>query len=305
MPPLNETDSLKAEIAALHLELDDLRVNFPDAFLEGDLATEQVLFMNRLACQIFRCSPEDATSMTARDLFADGDYERAQMETRERIQSGFADGGGIRYVRRNSQDLREFKMRRRDGSVFHAETHSSFVLDAGDRPVRIRTMVRDITTRKELEARLEEMSVRDPLTGCFNRRYIDKRRAELERDDAHWACLLFDLTGFKAINDTYGHAEGDRILVAFSHFLLRLHRSDDILVRLGGDEFALFVRTLAEDEARAVADRVVEAARQGSPAAFNFGVAVRRPGEEVSRALSRADKVMYEAKGRAIRSTRR
>ena len=149
------------------------------------------------------------------------------------------------------------------------------------------------------------MSVRDPLTGCFNRRYIDKRQAELEQDGAHWACLLFDLTGFKAINDTYGHAEGDRVLVAFAHFLLRLHRSEDILVRLGGDEFALFVRTLVEDEGRAVADRVIEAAQRDSPAAFNFGVAVRMAGEDVSRALSRADQMMYEARGRSLRSTRR
>jgi len=98
----------------------------------------------------------------------------------------------------------------------------------------MRTIVRDITSRKELEIQLEEMSVRDPLTGCFNRRYLEKRRGELEQTGAHWACLLFDLTGFKEINDTYGHDEGDRVLRAFAHFLLRLHRSEDILVRLGG-----------------------------------------------------------------------
>ncbi len=302
---LNETDALRAEIVALRQELDDLRLAFPDAFLEGDLVTEQVLFMNRLACQVFRCAPEDVPSLTAKDIFADGDYQRAQIETRERIQRGFAEGGGTKYVRSHNQDLREFNMRRRDGSVFPAETHSTFAMDALGRPIRIRTLVRDITARKELEARLEEMSVRDPLTGCFNRRYLDKRRGELEAEDAQWACLLFDLTGFKAINDTYGHAEGDRVLVAFAHFLLRLHRSEDILVRLGGDEFALFVRTMMLDEGRAVADRVIEAAQRDSPAAFNFGVALRMPGEDISRVLSRADQMMYEAKGRSLQSTRR
>lgn len=301
---MNSTDALKAEIAALRQELEDLRLAFPDAFLEGDLVSEQVLFMNRLACQVFRCSPEDVQSMTARDIFADGDYERAQAETRERIQRGLAEGQGLRYVRSHAQDLREFNMRRRDGSIFPAETHSTFVLDALGRPIRIRTLVRDITARKELEARLEEMSVRDPLTGCFNRRYMDQRRADLEADDAYWACLLFDLTGFKAINDTYGHAEGDRILQAFAHLLLRLHRSEDILVRLGGDEFALFARTLVRDEGQAVADRVIEAARRDAPTAFNFGVAIRMPGEDVSRVLSRADQMMYEARGRSLRVAR-
>ena len=301
----NEIDALRAEVAALRQDLENLRLEFPDALLEGDIATERVLFMNRLACQVFRCSPEDALSMTARDIFAGSDYERAQAETRQRIEQGLRDGGGAMYVRSQAQDLREFTMRRRDGTHFPAETHSTFVLDAAGRPHRMRTLVRDITARKEMEARLEELSFRDPLTGCFNRRYLDKRRAELEQDAAHLACLLFDLTGFKAINDTWGHDEGDRVLQAFAHFLLRLHRSGDILVRLGGDEFALLIRTATDAEARAVADRVIEAAKNESPAACNFGVALRLPGEGLSGLMARADQVMYAAKGRSLRSTRR
>jgi len=300
----NEIDALRAELAALRQELEDLRVHFPDALLEGDIASERVLFMNRLACQVFRCNQEDIVHLTARDIFADGDYERAQVETRQRLEQGYAEGGGRGYVRTRAQDLREFNMRRKDGSVFPAETHSTFLLDSEGHPRRIRTLVRDITARKELETRLEEMSVRDPLTGSFNRRYIDQRREDLERPGEEWACLLFDLTGFKAINDTYGHEEGDRVLKAFALFLLRLHRSEDMLVRLGGDEFALFVRAAMADEGRAVVDRVIEAAQRDSPAAFNFGVAVRAPGETVSSVLSRADRVMYAAKGRSLVSTR-
>jgi diguanylate cyclase (GGDEF)-like protein/PAS domain S-box-containing protein len=301
----DEIDRLRAELAAVREDLENLRLDFPDALLEGDVATERVLFMNRLACQVFRCSPEDAATMTARDIFAPGDYERAQSETRARIEQGFRDGGGARYVRSQAQDLREFTMRRKDGTHFPAETHSTFVLDASGRPYRMRTLVRDITARKEMEARLEELSFRDPLTGCFNRRYLDKRRGELEQDAEHLACLLFDLTGFKKINDTYGHEEGDRVLQAFAHFLLRLHRSEDVLVRLGGDEFALLIRTPTDTEGRAVADRLVEAAKNESPAACNFGVALRLPGETLADVLARADQVMYAAKGRSLRSTRR
>jgi len=301
----NEIEALKAELAALRQDLDDLRLQFPDALLEGDLETEGVIFMNRLACQVFGCSPEDVGTMTAKDIFAEGDYQRAQVETRERLERGYADGGGRRYTRSPAQDLREFNMRRKDGTVFPAETHSTFIVDAEGHPRRIRTLVRDITARKEMEARLEEMSVRDPLTGCFNRRHLDKCREELEAEGAHWACLLFDLTDFKDINDTYGHEEGDRVLQGFAHFLLRLHRSQDILVRLGGDEFALFVKTVMLDEGRAAIDRVIEAAQRGSPAAFNFGVAIRQPGESVGEVLSRADQGMYAAKGRSLRSSRR
>jgi len=301
----NEIDALRAELAALRQDLDNLRLEFPDALLEGDIATERVLFMNRLACQVFRCSPEDVPTLTARDIFAESDYERAQSETRARIEQGYREGGGTRYVRSGAQDLREFNMRRKDGTTFPAETHSTFILDPAGRPSRMRTIVRDITARKEMEAKLEELSFRDPLTGCLNRRYLDKRRGELEQDAAHLACLLFDLTGFKEINDTYGHEEGDRVLRAFAYFLLRLHRSEDILVRLGGDEFALIIRTTTDAEARAVADRVIEAAKNDSPAACNFGVALRLPGEDLAAVMARADQVMYAAKGRSLRSTRR
>jgi diguanylate cyclase (GGDEF)-like protein/PAS domain S-box-containing protein len=301
----NEIEALKAELAALRQDLDHLRLDFPDALLEGEIATERVIFMNRLACQVFRCTAEEALTLTARDIFADGEYQRAQAETRARIEQGYAEGGGARYVRSRAQDLREFTMRRQDGTTFPAEVHSTFVLDPDGRPRHMRTLVRDITARKALEAQLEEMSVRDALTGCFNRRFLDKRRGELEHADAHWACLLFDLTGFKEINDTYGHDEGDRVLRAFAHFLLRLHRSEDIVVRLGGDEFALFIRTAVPDESRPVIERIIAAAQRDSPAAFNFGVAVRAKGEGVSAVLSRADQEMYAAKGRSLRSTRR
>ena len=304
-PLADEIDALRAEIAALRQDLENLRLEFPDALLEGDITTERVIFMNRLACQVFRCSPEEALAMTARDIFADGEYERAQTETRRRIEEGFAQGLGTRYVRSQNQDLREFTMRRRDGALVPAETHSTFILDPSGRPYRMRTIVRDITARKELEARLEELSYRDPLTGCFNRRYLDQRRADLEEESTRFACLLFDLTGFKAINDTYGHEEGDRVLRAFAHFLLRMHRSEDILVRLGGDEFALLIRTPTDEEGRAVADRVITATRDESPAACNFGVALRLPGESLADVMARADQVMYAAKGRSLRSTRR
>jgi diguanylate cyclase (GGDEF)-like protein/PAS domain S-box-containing protein len=301
----SEIEALRAELATLRHELDELRLYLPDAYVEGDLATDRVTFMNRVACQVFRCTLEQALLLHARELFADGEYERARAQMTEMLERGYAEGGGKVYSRSGRQDLREFRMRRSDGASFPAETQSSIMLDTAGQARGVRTLVRDITARKELEAKLEEMSVRDPLTGCFNRRYLDKKREELELPGAHWVCLLFDLTYFKSINDTYGHDEGDRVLQAFAHFLSRHHRSEDILLRLGGDEFALFIRASSEDEGRKVASRVVEAASQDSPAAFSLGTAVRGADERVTSLLSRADQVLYASKGRSLRSTRR
>jgi diguanylate cyclase (GGDEF)-like protein/PAS domain S-box-containing protein len=300
----SEIDALREELAAVRHELDDLRLHLPDAFVEGELESERVVFMNRIACQVFRCTPEQAVTLHGGDLFAPGEHERAQREMREMLERGYAEGGG-RYVRSGRQDLREFVMRRLDGSTFPAETQSSLILDRTGKARGVRTLVRDVTARKEMEARLDEASVRDPLTGCYNRRYLDRKRAELEAPAAHWACLLFDLTDFKAINDSYGHDEGDRVLQAFAHFLARHHRSEDILVRLGGDEFALFIRAESEAEGQAIAKRVVDAAARDSPAAFSLGTAVKRPDDKVSSLLTRADQVLYASKGRSLRPRRR
>jgi diguanylate cyclase (GGDEF)-like protein/PAS domain S-box-containing protein len=297
---MGELEDLRAEVLALRHELDDLRLHMPDAFVEGELRSERVTFMNRVACQVFRCTPEQALKLSARDLFATEDYPRAQQAMREMLARGYAEGGGS-YERSGYQDLREFLMRRLDGATFTAETQSSMILDASGRVKGVRTLVRDISQRKEMEARLEEASVRDPLTGCYNRRYLDRKRGELEAPDALWVCLLFDLTDFKTINDTYGHDEGDRVLQAFAHFLSRHHRSEDVLVRLGGDEFALFIRATSDEDGRAVSQRVIAAASASSPAAFSLGTALRRPGERVTGLLTRADQVLYASKGRSLR----
>jgi len=301
----SEIDALRAELVAVRHEFDDLRLYLPDAFVEGDLASGRVTFMNRVACQVFGHTAEQALALHGSELFADGEFERARLEMNAMLERGYKEGGGAVYSRSGRQDLREFRMRRRDGSSFPAETQSSIVCDVAGRARGVRTLVRDITARKELEAKLEEMSVRDPLTGCYTRRYLERRRGELEQPAAHWVCLLFDLTDFKSINDTYGHDEGDRVLQAFARFLSRHHRSEDILVRLGGDEFALFIRAASDEEGRAISNRVVEAASKDSPAAFSVGTAFRREGEGVSGLLTRADQVLYASKGRSLRSTRR
>jgi diguanylate cyclase (GGDEF)-like protein len=192
-------------------------------------------------------------------------------------------------------------MCRKGGDTFFAETQTSFVLDENGVPLRMRTILRDISPRKEMERRLAELSVRDPLTGCYNRRYLERQQPELERPTARWACLVFDLNDFKAINDTYGHEEGDRVLRSFVHFVSRHHRTDDILVRLGGDEFGLILHADSEKEVQVVSRRILEAAALDSPAGFSMGMAYRRPGEGLEAVLARADRVMYASRGRRLR----
>jgi len=156
----------------------------------------------------------------------------------------------------------------------------------------------DITKRKTLEAILAQLSVRDPLTGCYNRRYLQAQQPVLERPSYFYGCMMLDLDRFKEVNDTYGHEEGDRVLQRFVHFIIRNKRADDILVRLGGDEFALFVEVMSPENLDLIAGRLMEAAPRQAPIAFSIGHAYRRPGEKLEQIIARADASMYEAKGR-------
>src|SRR5688500_12647135 len=94
----------------------------------------------------------------------------------------------------------------------------------------------DTTRRKELELQHREQSVRDALTGCYNRRYLLALGDRMtEEKVAQWGCIYIDIDHFKAYNDLHGHKKGDRVLVQMSRFLMRQVRAEEPVVRLGGD----------------------------------------------------------------------
>jgi diguanylate cyclase (GGDEF)-like protein/PAS domain S-box-containing protein len=283
-------------------ELEEFLFLLPDAFLEVDLETRRVTYLNRIARTIFGYQDDDlGGGLDCRLVFPEGEFERARQAVESSVgQPAPGDADPLAGHRA----LYEFQMRRRDGSLFSAEVQSSFVLDDTGTAVGMRSIVRDISDRKELERQLAEMSLRDPLTGCYNRRFLERCRPELERPTARWACLVFDLKDFKSINDTYGHEEGDRVLRSFVHFLGRHHRTEDILVRLGGDEFGLILHAASEAEAKAISGRLLEASALDSPAGFSMGMVYRRSSEGLEAALSRADRVMYASRGQRLRSKR-
>jgi diguanylate cyclase (GGDEF)-like protein/PAS domain S-box-containing protein len=148
----------------------------------------------------------------------------------------------------------------------------------------------DITRRKELEIQLREQSVRDALTGCYNRRYLLALGDRMTDEKvAQWGCIYIDIDHFKAYNDLHGHKKGDRVLVQMSRFLMRQVRAEEPVVRLGGDEFLIVL--MGENAARTehIASRLQRAAARGSPVAFSLGWAVRQAGERFERTVDRAD----------------
>jgi diguanylate cyclase (GGDEF)-like protein len=160
--------------------------------------------------------------------------------------------------------------------------------------------VQDITERRSLEDQLRHLADHDPLTGLLNRRGIDRALAQHvargRRYGAEGALLVLDLDGFKAVNDSLGHAAGDDLIVTCAEALKNRLRETDILGRLGGDEFAVLLPAEGEAEAMIVAEAIVKVIREVSGVTASVGVTPFGDEPTTTSAMDRADMAMYAAK---------
>ena len=170
--------------------------------------------------------------------------------------------------------------------------------------------VHDISERKHFVGQLEYFADHDPLTSLYNQRRfridVDRQLAYGRRHGGGGAVLMLDLDNFKVINDQYGHAAGDALIIAVAAALTGSSRETDVVARLGGDEFAILLpeATLAEAEShaekvlKAVAAVVVEGAGKGITVAASCGVAGFRcdDGQCADDVLINADLALYQAK---------
>ena len=149
----------------------------------------------------------------------------------------------------------------------------------------------DITRQRELEVQLMDLSTRDPLTGCYNRRFLDELAHRMAATDvARWGCIYMDIDHFKEYNDKFGHQEGDSILIRMSRFLMRQTRADEAVVRLGGDEFLVVMSGVDLATTEKIARRLQLAAITGAPVPFSLGWAAREGHEQLEKTIDRADR---------------
>lgn len=140
-------EQLLKDLQGLRNEFNDFLYYLPDALLEIDLRSRRLTYMNRMAHILFGYSEEDFSSGIALEqFFAGKEFERAVTIIKSYVARNLEQK--VEYTRTGRTDLYEFHMQRKDGSVFPAETQTSFVLDKNHVPVAMRTIVRDISERE-------------------------------------------------------------------------------------------------------------------------------------------------------------
>jgi diguanylate cyclase (GGDEF)-like protein len=162
----------------------------------------------------------------------------------------------------------------------------------------------------QLQEELREAAIRDPLTGLFNRRYLNetlpRELHRCQREDKPLAAAMLDLDHFKRFNDHYGHVAGDAVLQAVGGLLKRYLRAEDLACRYGGEELTLILPNATAEEARGRLDRIrqdimqLQIQHQGGelPAVtVSVGItAIQDGGLDAIALLTRADAALYQAK---------
>ena len=170
-------------------------------------------------------------------------------------------------------------------------------------------MKKEIAAAKKESKMLEQEMLNDPLTGAFNRRAYDRRiKEEMDRYLRYkrpFSLLLFDVDHFKNINDTYGHAIGDKCLIEIIQRIKTNIRASDFLGRYGGDEFAVILPETSSENARIVAEKLRQVVgkiefiynKETVRITLSIGVTHATPSDtSFDFMFERLDKAMYEAK---------
>ena len=191
---------------------------------------------------------------------------------------------------------------RADGRMIWAQLSVALVQDQDGKPLHFISQIQDVTERHQLEIKLRELADRDHLTGLLNRRRfeeeLDRQLERCARHNERAALLLLDIDHFKSVNDSGGHAAGDKLLQTVGDVCTRRVRGTDLVARVGGDEFAAILVDSDESGALQVAEALRESLHEIDCAdtTASIGLTIMRPTDQPDAVLARADRALYAVK---------
>jgi diguanylate cyclase (GGDEF)-like protein/PAS domain S-box-containing protein len=264
----------------------------PNTLSELALRLKEGIYITTLDGDIIDANPAFLEMFGVESLdelkgFRTSDFVRPEVRARE--MALLERDGSVRDI--------EFQLTRRDGEVRTVVDSAFLSVDPKTGDKYCHGILVDITQRKELQTQLLELSIRDPLTGCYNRRYLNTVMRQCEaQPKGEWGCIYLDIDHFKQYNDRNGHAEGDSVLVKMARFLMRHVRAEEAVVRVGGDEFLVVLCDSDQDQTDHVAARLRTAAATSAPVPFSMGWAARKSGESFETTMVRADHRLLEVR---------
>jgi diguanylate cyclase (GGDEF)-like protein/PAS domain S-box-containing protein len=251
---------------------------------------------NQVALNMLGYDRADIHCLNIASLLSGDDLSKGLKDFNEIVQTGF------------QKELFEYKLKRKDGTYVTVETKGSIIFREG-KPHSVLGIAREITERKQAEEALKTLSLKDDLTGLYNRRgffaLAEQGLKTAQRMGTEMLLIFGDLDNLKGINDTFGHNEGDQALVDTSQILKETFRESDIIARIGGDEFVIMAMNSFETSAEKLINRFKKAlnyyhlqTKRSYTLSLSLGIAYFDPQNpcSIDVLLSQADKLMYENK---------
>ncbi len=280
--------------------LDCLLNSLKDPTISTDLEG-RILFMNSAAAVLAGCAVHEGMGKPFPEVFRVVD-ER----TGDKAELSMVDALSCRSA---PSESRGKLLLGPDGRRIVLQDSATLMRDGMGSPVGMVIELRDAGHRLHGEGDLRHRASTDDLTGLWNRRrFLEQLTLEVTRSQRFGSPLcvaLLDVDHFKAVNDTFGHDAGDRVLARLSTILQEELRDTDLIGRLGGDEFVMALPETKEDEAEIVLNRLVtriggealETVRAGTRVTVSIGLAAYDAARhDVAGLIKSSDEAVYQAK---------
>ncbi len=314
-----EVDARTAELVSVNEQLRELYTiqnavlaSADNSIIATDL-TGRVTLFNEAAEEMLGYSAEETVGKLTPAAFHDPKELTARAEAMsKRLGRPIAPGFEVLMTTavEGRRERHEWTYVRKDGSRFPVLVGVSALMDEQRELRGFLAIGTDISDLRAARERLEQLAIRDELTGLYNRRHLldvfNVGMARYRRHGKPMSVLMFDLDHFKAINDTHGHHAGDEVLRQLAEICPQQLRMEDTFGRLGGEEFLALLPETGPEQAVQVAERIrgVVEARNWEVAGnvlrvtVSVGVThVLHGEEEFEDLLTRVDQALYAAKG--------
>lgn len=299
---INEKRKMEAEIYKEREQFKTTLLSVGDAIISTD-RNGKIKIMNYVAEDLTGWKKEEAKNKSISKVF-----KIVNEVTREEI---------LNPSKRVLLTGRTTKME--NNNILISKNGKEIPIQHNESPIRDRTgnivgvvvVFRDYTEKREKEKQIEYLNLHDHLTGLYNRRFFEEELKRLDtKRNLPLSILDIDVNGLKLTNDTFGHHEGDKILIKSAEAIKNNLRGDDIAARIGGDEFSVILPNCNNKEATAISNRFKEDIKDKSQIGIPFSLAIGintkiKAEENIKDVLKKAESKMYENKLFSDQSKRR